>query len=152
MVLLLNTQWPTGLHDSCSSSSLSPHANHQVLLDGTTSGTRRPLQSEHDPRLAIQCSSNILRAFLFLWHRRSTVSICHLVDAQAFQAAMVILNSAWETHDQNNLRLAESARLVFVGIQKQNGGMSLLHNLAVERITEAFERLAQRRLDITRVQ
>lgn len=96
--------------------------------------------------LVINSSVQLLQTFLFFYHREPAVLICWTLGQQAFNACMILILDAWETHNSQNEWLVSQAFGVFS--QLDQCGVHSLASMAVTRISNGLAQLGARKQEM----
>lgn len=93
--------------------------------------------------LVINSSISLVQTFLFFYHREPAVLICWTLGQQAFNACMILILDAWETHNYHNEWLLNQAYAVFD--QLERCGVHSLATMAARRISDGLTQLSIRK-------
>jgi hypothetical protein len=100
---------------------------------------RGPNGWETERRHVVRGCVQLLRAFHYLWQRRSSTRMFQILDHEAYYAAMVLVRVLRVGHNQKCIQIIEKTRLVFA--EMEHGGTNELAELANRRIAEGLTQL-----------
>ncbi|KXL49340.1 hypothetical protein M433DRAFT_64551 [Acidomyces richmondensis BFW] len=95
--------------------------------------------------LVVNSSISLLKTFLFFRLRKPAVLICWTIGQQAFNACMILILDAWETGNDHNRWLLDSAYVVFQELHQNR--VHKLAELAVQRISDGLAQLGNRKVE-----
>jgi hypothetical protein len=145
LIVLLNCQ-PIPWLTRSTSFSTSPNYAELPRTFGNTSFSnihddypRRPNGWETERRHVVRGCVQLLRAFHYLWERKSSIRVYQFLDHEAYYAAMVLIRVLWAGHNGKCIQMIEKTRLVFA--EMEHGGANELAELANRRIAEGLTQL-----------
>jgi hypothetical protein len=145
LIVLLNCQPIPWLTRSTSFSTSPTHAELPRTFRDTEFShiqddyPRGPNGWETERRHVVRGCVQLLRAFHYLWQRRSSTRIYQVLDHEAYYAAMVLIRVLRVGHNQKCIQIIEKTRLVFA--EMELGGTNKLAELTNRRIAEGLSQL-----------